>query len=262
MTKSHKLITNSILVLAFLFFNSCVSLKNNDPDKKRAAELKLEIATGMIKSENYPGAMRELLSAEEDDPNNATLHHLFGLVYRARDRYELAEKHFLKALSINKDYTEARNSLAFLYIETGRLNKAEEQLNIALNDLTYSDYHKTYVNWGHLEFKRKDFVKAEQFFKKALQKDRENCPTHVMLGRSLLEAQELETALEQFERAMIFCGVTSDDSAHYFSAVTLYRKKDVEKSITRFEETIKLFPQGKNSEKSRKMISLIKGENR
>ena len=241
-------------------FNSCVSVNSDSPDKKRSAELKLEIAAGMIKGENYPGAMRELLSAEEDDPNNPTLHHLFGIVYRARDRFELAEKHYLKALSINKDYTEARNSLAYLYIETGRLNKAEEHLNIALNDLTYIDYHKTYVNLGHLEFKRKDYAKAAQFFRKGLEKDRENCATHVMLGRSLLEMQELDSAVEQFDRAMIFCNTVADDSAHYFSAITLYRKKDIEKSIFRFEETIKLFPQGKNFEKARKMLTLIKGE--
>jgi type IV pilus assembly protein PilF len=245
-----------IYILAINFLTSCLS-----PSKsKQSAVYKVEIANSFMNGKNYPAALKELLSAEQDDPKNAQVQEYLGHVYLARERVELAEKHYLNALELDPNFTDVRNSLARLYIDTGRLNKSEEFLKVAMNDLTYIPYHRTLANYGVLEFKRKNFSKAAEYFKKSLEKDRENCDTNIYLGRSFLEGKDLEFAIQQFERSISFCSQINSDAAHYYSAISLYRKNEVARAQTRFEELIKLYPEGFHSEKARKMLSLIKSE--
>ena len=172
----------------------------------------------------------------------------------------MAEKHYLKALSLDSKFTDVRNSLARLYIDTSRFNKAEEYLKAAMNDLTYIPYHRTLTNYGVLEFKRKKFSKAVEYFRKSLEKDRENCETNVYLGRSYLEDNETDRAIQQLEKSISFCSQVNSDAAHYYSAIALYRKNEVARAQTRFEEVVKIFPDGFHNDKARKMLSLIKSE--
>jgi type IV pilus assembly protein PilF len=245
-----------IYILALGLFSSCSTTSK----AKENAVYKIEIANSFMRGKNYPAALKELLSAEQDDPKNQQVQEFLGHVYRARERFELAEKHYLKALDLDPNFTDVRNSLAQLYIETGRYSKSEEYLKAAMNDLTYIPYHRTLANYGVLEFKRKNYAKAIDYFKKSLDKDRENCDTNVYLGRSYLESNDNDMAIQQFEKSISFCSQINSDIAHYYSAISLYRKKEVARAQTRFEELIKLYPDGLHNEKARKMLSLIKSE--
>lgn len=258
MSKLNINITVLVSILAVSFLFSCVST-NNDK-KKQTAQYKIEIANSLIKRKSYPAALKELLSAEEDDPNNPQIQEYLGHVYYARERFELAEKHYLKSLQMDPKYTDVRNSLAVLYLETGRFSKAEEQLKIAIEDLTYVPYYRTLANLGSLEFKRKNYPKAVDYLKKSLDKDRENCDTNVLLGRAQLEGGEIADAVLQLEKSISFCYQAESDLAHYYSAIALYRKKEVARAQARFEELVRVFPNGPHNERSRKMLSLIKSE--
>lgn len=233
---------------------SCAS----DNIRASKAQTRLELALGLMRSGNHPAALKELLIAEEDDPGNAQVQSALGSVYFSRERYELSEKHYLKALKLRPDYTQARNDLARSYIETGRYTRAEEMLKIAIEDLTYVNYPQTYANFGILEFKKNNFAKAITYLKKALEKDRENCETQVYLGRSFLESGDLQSAIAQLERSVSFCSQAESDMGHYYSAIALYRGQFIDKALLRFEELVTLFPNGPNREKAEKMISLIK----
>lgn len=226
-------------------------------EKQEAAQLHLQIATSHLKSDNYPMALKELLVSEELDPSNPETQAQLGLVYFMRERYELSEKHYRRALALRPDFTDAKNNLARSYIELGQFKKAETILNEVMNDLTYNDFPRALANYGVLEFKKKNYPKAAEYLKKSLERDRENCYTQVFLGRSYLEMQELGAAIKQLDRAVGFCLPIDNDEAHYYSAISYFRDKQKEQARLRFEELIKLFPNGPNAEKSRKLLELI-----
>ena len=246
-----------IFILSFICFNifSCTSPGKL---KKDQAQLRLEMAQGLIRGQNYPQALKELLTAVEDDPTNPGIQEALGQVYFARERFELSEKHYLKAIALKPDYTEAKNYLARAYIETGRYKRAEELLNQANTDLTYDNYNLTLANFGILEFKKGNFEKAAGYFKKSLEKDRENCFTQVYLGRSLMEQGDSASAITQLEKSMSFCSAADSDEAHFYSAIAYYRNKQLDRAQARFEELISIFPNGADVERSQKMLEIIK----
>lgn len=245
-----------LLVSQFLCFG-CATLTNNS-DNQETAELHMQIAVSYIQKGNLPTALKELLIAQDLAPKNAAIQSNLGLVYFMRERYELAEKHYLLAITDRPAFTEAKNNLARVYIEIGQYRKAEPLLQEALKDLTFSDYASVYANYGILEFKRKHYSVAKSYLKKSLETDRENCLSHVYLGRSYLELNELSLATDQLEKAISFCQPLGIGEAHYYAALAFYRGGQKDRAMVRFEELIKLFPNEPNSEKAKKMLDLLK----
>lgn len=246
-------------LLVFLLSLSLISCSSiNRAENQETASLHMEIAIGYIQKDNLPLALKELLIAEDMDPKNPVIQSNLGLVYFLRERFELAERHYLRAISYKSDYTEAKNNLARVFIEIGQYKKAEPYLIEAMQDLTFSDYAAVYANYGILEFKRKNYSAAKAKLKKSLESDRENCITHVYLGRSYLELKELVLATDQLEKAISFCRPVGIDEAHYYAALAFFRSNQRDRAMVRFEELIKIFPNGQNAEKAKQMLALIK----
>jgi type IV pilus assembly protein PilF len=241
------------LILA-LFLTSCVS----SPEKTDKAALHMKIGISHFENANYPKALSAFLEAEQLDPQNALVQNNLGLTYFMRERFDLSEKHFKKAVSLKPTFTEARNNYARLLIEIEKYPQAEAELEKVLGDLTYGGFEKAYINLGLSHFKQKRFPKAVEAFLKAIDQQQDSCIANTYYGRSLLEMSEYQRALVALNRAISFCQKIMYDEPHYFSALTYYRLGEKEKSLARFEELVKLYPNGAYQEKSKAMSDLIR----
>lgn len=245
---------NILFSIIILFVSSCGTFREKSPEK---AELHMQLAISYLERKNYPVALKELLLAEEADPENYHVQNNLGLVYFIREKYDLSIKHFSQAYKINPQFTEAKNNLARVNIEIKQFSTAQKLLDQVLADLTFANPEKAYMNYGLLEFNRSRYKQAKLYFKKVLEVSREDCIAHVYYGRSFLELKETRQAIDQFEKSISFCQPIGIDEAHYFSAIALYRANQKSQSLTRFNEVLKLFPEGVRAESSKKMISLI-----
>lgn len=247
--------TKFVVLLGAFLLTSCAGWWQKD---KAKADLYLRMGISEIESGNYPSALRSLLKAEELDPKNPATQNNLGLVYFHRERLDLAEKHVRRAVDLDSKYTEARNNLARIFIEKGNFAAAEKELKIVLNDLTYPSPEKAYVNMGLVKFNLKDYSEARKTFGKVLQTNPEDCVASTYVGRSLFELNDYSTAAEALDRAIGFCQRSLFDEPHYFSALAYFRLGEKAKSVARFEEVIKLYPNGQYREKAKGMLSLIR----
>jgi type IV pilus assembly protein PilF len=252
----HWLVFVSLFLFQFLL-QSCVS----ENKKTETSLLHLQLAVSLIEKDNLPLALKELLNAEELDPSNPVTQSYLGFIYFTRERYDLAEISYKKAISLKSDFSDAKNNLARIYIETEKLNQAEKLLQDVLKDYTYSAFPRAYLNYGLLEYHRKNYSLSINYLKKNLEKERDNCLARVYLGRSYLDLKDNQTALNELNKAIVFCQPQLIDEAHYYSAISLFRKNEKDLAILRLEELIKIFPTGKNAENARKMIEAIRKGN-
>lgn len=235
--------------------SSCSTALKTDPKK---ASLKMQLGVAHLENENLPLALKELLEAEQLDPKSALIHNNLGLVYFLRKKMDLSLAHYTKATELDPQFTEAKNNLARVYIEVKQYQKAEVLLNQVIQDLTYPSQGSAYMNFGLMRFNQKRFVDAKKLFEKVLENARDYCYAQVYLGRSYLELGENAGALIQLEKAIPLCLPRKVDEAHYYSAIAHYRTGQIEKSLTRFQEIVRIFPDGPNSQSARQMISIIK----
>lgn len=90
----------------------------------------------LIENQDYQSAIYELKSMVSKDAYNADAFNLLGFSHRKLKRYEAAEKYYLRALELNPKHKGAMEYLGELYVETKRMDKANEML-IRLDEVCF-----------------------------------------------------------------------------------------------------------------------------
>jgi Tfp pilus assembly protein PilF len=151
-----------------LFLISCAS-KNINSEK----QIKLAVATQHLgeeyyKSGNYTAALKTLLEAYETISDDPYLQNSIGLVYLAKQRFNLAEKHFKKALKIKPDYIHAKNHLGATYLKEEKWDLAIKCFEEVSANVLYPTPEISLSNLGWAYSHQKRYKQAKLYFKKAL----------------------------------------------------------------------------------------------
>ncbi|MDE1992033.1 MAG: tetratricopeptide repeat protein [Rhizobiaceae bacterium] len=80
-----------------------------------------------IAAKDYAGALDELRGIAEDT-QQADVYNLMGFTLRKTGDFKTSLTYYTKALELQPDHKAAREYLGELYIETGDMDKAKEQL--------------------------------------------------------------------------------------------------------------------------------------
>jgi len=244
-----------LLTFSLFIITACASFSSRDPEK---AELFLRMGASQFENGNFPAALSDLLQAEKLDPSNPAVQNNLGLVYFMRQRLDLSEKHLRKALSLNSKYSDARNNLSRILIEAGKFKEGEKEARTVLDDLTYPSIDKAYINLGLAQFNQKNYVESKASFLHAVNVVRDSCVANTYYGRSIFELKDYTNAATVLDNAIGFCQRALFDEPHYYSALTYFRLGDKEKSMARFSEIVKLYPEGKYREKSKAMLEMLR----
>jgi len=82
-----------------------------------------------LKAANYTAALKELRDMVEDS-QHPDVYNLLGFSLRKTGDMATSLSYYLKALDLQPDHRAAREYLGELYVETGRIDKAREQLAV------------------------------------------------------------------------------------------------------------------------------------
>src|ERR1700760_693804 len=80
-----------------------------------------------IKAQDYAAALAELRDLAEDT-QQADVYNLLGFALRKTGDFKTSLTYYTKALELQPDHKAAREYLGELYVETGNMDKAKEQL--------------------------------------------------------------------------------------------------------------------------------------
>ena len=81
-----------------------------------------------IEAKNYQAAITELKKLVDSDANNADAYNLLGFSHRKLKLYDTAEEYYRMALLLEPKHKGALEYLGELYVETNRMDKANEML--------------------------------------------------------------------------------------------------------------------------------------
>src|ERR1700746_2300039 len=82
-----------------------------------------------IKAQDYAAALAELRDLAEDT-QQADVYNLLGFTLRKTGDFKTSLTYYTKALELRPDHKAAREYLGELYVETGDIGKAKEQLSV------------------------------------------------------------------------------------------------------------------------------------
>jgi tetratricopeptide (TPR) repeat protein len=113
----------SVLLAPALTFESAHAVDNMET----GGDVDLAPVRAKIKAQDYKGALAELCDLAEDT-QNADVYNLLGFTLRKTGDYATSLSYYTKALDLQPDHKAAREYLGELYVDTGHMDKAKEQL--------------------------------------------------------------------------------------------------------------------------------------
>lgn len=148
---------------------ACVS----DGDKanlQEASHINTQLGIDYARNKQIKLAEEKLLRAIEQDSSNAAAHSALAFVYQQREEFDLAERHYRRALSLDPSDSGVRNNFGVFLCSRGKTGEGEGYLLDAARDRNHATPEVAWTNAG-LCFKSKDAEKAEGYFREALRQN-------------------------------------------------------------------------------------------
>ena len=243
-----------LLLAGQLLFWSCTST----PYHRDQADIYLQKGIAFIQAGQYIGALRELLEAEKNAPDDPEIRYYLGIAYLGRGLKDQAMEQFQKAVSLKKDYSEAHNYIGVMQMDAGEWQKAIDSFDRALNNPVYLTPAFALYNSGQAYYNLKNYDRALSRYQQALSQDGVAAwqpQIELNIGLVYLKKSDPVRAREHLEKAAALNPSLSD--AHFYLGETYLKIRDRAKAKKSFEQVIKLAPKSALGQKSREYLKTL-----
>lgn len=168
LTTALFVVSSALLAAGCVSSDSSLSSKASDAD---AAQANLSLGIGYLRQKRMELAEEKLVKAIEQDPNLTDAHSALALVYDTQGETKLAEKHYRRTIRLAPDDPAGQNAYAVFLCRRDRPADAEPYFNNAANNPRYATPWAALANAGVCWRQAGNFEKAEEYFRKALQRN-------------------------------------------------------------------------------------------
>ena len=155
------------------------SLKKGMEKSEKRGVNDINLAILQIRERDLEGAMRTLKSIMAAGVESADVYYFLAEIYMNTGRMDKAEEYFRRAVDINRNYLRAREKLAHILVKKGEFEEAEQILGS--NDGDFADIYKI---MGDIQYYRHNYDKAEEYYQKSLEMNSEY--TDVLISLSIV----------------------------------------------------------------------------
>jgi len=170
--------------------------ESDEPDVRRRARIRLELAVGYFEQGQTNIALDELKQSIATDPTWSEAYNLRGLIYMRLNELRLAEDSFQRALQFNPREGNYLHNYGWLTCQQGRYPESTQLFTQALANPAYLERAKTWMAQGLCQVKAGLRVDGEASLVRSYELDARNPITGYNLA--LLLFQRGDFAKSQF----------------------------------------------------------------
>ena len=165
--------------------------ESDEPESRKRARLRLELATGYFEQGQTNVALDELKQALIADPTYVDAYNLRGLVYMRLNDLPLAEDSFKRALAINPRDAGVAHNYGWFLCQQARYPESFRLFGQAIANPTYPGQAKSLMTQGICQVRAGQRLEAEQSLTKSYELNAGNPLTGYNLALLLFERSEL-----------------------------------------------------------------------
>ena len=253
--KPFNLIVISALLCQLLLVSSCAMIAK----QKAQAQTNQKTGLALLEAGQYLGALKVLLEADKDDPDNPVTNYYLGIAYNGRGMRDMALERFQRAVSLKEDYSEAHNYIGVIYMDMGQWEKAIEAFDKALKNYLYETPSLALYNSGWAYYNLNNYSKALFQYQQALSKDttgRLHPRIEKNIGLIYLKQSNFYEAKAHLEKSVKLNPSLYD--AHFYLGETYLKIHDNENARSSFRQVIKLAPQTPFGQKAKEYLQSLR----
>lgn len=163
---------------------------SDEPENRKRARIRLELAVGYYRNGQTTIALDELKQSITADPTLFDAYNLRGLIYTRLNNVPLAEDSFRRALAINPKAGGVQHNYALLLCQQSRFPEAMQFFAAAIANPSYGERAKTWMTQGGCELRNGKKAEAEASFLRSYELDAGNPITGYNLALLLYQRQE------------------------------------------------------------------------
>lgn len=221
----NRLLTHLLAALcALLVLGGCASDTEQRKEAVKKGQYHYQLGANYFSEQMVPQALRELLLAAEQDPENADALHLLGFIYMGRRDYNRAIDFFKKAIAIRPDFYICLNNLGAALLAAERWDEAILLFEDLINKPMYNTPELAYNNLGWAQFKLNNYRQASDAFEMAVFLQPKLCLAHNNLGLVRENQGNTVGALRSFQDAIEGC--PNYVEPHFHLAQLLLKRQD------------------------------------
>lgn len=158
-------------LLAGAMLAGCVATGDQRGSPEEAAQFNVALGLEYLAQGRRELAMDKLTRALEQDPRSADVHTAIAFAYNRFGEPQLADRHYRRALRLDRGNPNIQNTYGVFLCEHGRLREAERELVAAARNVNYPTPATAWTNAGICAEREPDLDKAERFYREALRTD-------------------------------------------------------------------------------------------
>nr|WP_166485844.1 type IV pilus biogenesis/stability protein PilW [Rhodoferax ferrireducens] len=167
---------------------------SDEPDARRRARIRLELAVGYFEQGQTTIALDELKQSIAADPTFGEAYNLRGLIYMRLNDFRFSEESFRKALSINPQNSNIVHNLGWLLCQQARYPESMLMFSQALSNPQYGGRAKTLMAQGLCQIGAGQAADAEISLLKSYEFDAGNPVTAYNLAKLLFQRDDFVRA--------------------------------------------------------------------
>ena len=223
---------------------------------QKKASYHLQMGLSNLGENNITAALVEFTEAEKFDPDNHELQNYLGLAYFRKEKFEIAEKKYQKALALKPDYSDARNNLGVTCLEMKRWDEAIYQFKLVTEDIFYQNQAAAHVNLALAYMGKGDFRQSLTILRSLVGSYPRDPRVRLHLGKVYFALDKLELAIVEYKKALeLYADYVN---AHYQLALAYMKLKDNRGAAAAFKEVLRIAPDSEIGQLSREYLDLLK----
>lgn len=155
--------------------------ESDEPDARKRARTRLELATGYFERGQTAVALDEVKQAIKIDPTYAAAFNLRGLIYTQLRDFRLAEESFQRALQLDARDGDTWHNMGWMYCQDARYKAAFDAFERALQAPAYRWAARTWMAMGVCQVRAGQAQEGERSLQRAFELD----PSHPVILYSL-----------------------------------------------------------------------------
>lgn len=195
-----------LLVIALLAMAGCTTATPSGSAKasaSKALDQHVQLGLSYLGKGDRKMARTHLLKALEKDKRSAPAHNGMAMLFQLELENELADEHFRKAISYDKDFTAARNNYGVFLFQQERYEEAYRQFTAAGKDTAYDRRPQVFFSLGVTAERLGKTKEAEEAWIKAIALEPGYGMPYLELGEHFYNLQDYEKArgyLEYYDK--------------------------------------------------------------
>lgn len=199
-------IYNLLIIAGLLLLAACQKTNAPSDNAKKdfnhadAASYNTQLGLAYLKQGNQPRAKRKLLTALSQAPKSPQVNAAMAYFFEKTGNMDEAGDFYHKAMSLAPHSGAQLNNYGAFLCRQGAYQKADHFFLKAVKDVKYENTAGAYENAGLCALEATEYVKAEGYFKKALEQDSSRKQSLYELVRLEIKQNHYTEALASLQR--------------------------------------------------------------